>query len=774
MDGLRSEPNMPTETPVPQVEDSTVCFDLPVDGMTCASCAVRLEKVLSKVSGVVHSNVNFATSHATLAVRGGLVSRDRLVLAIERAGFSVPFVAPDLGDAAEAEAQRARDREHARILRRDTILSLALAFPVLVVGMAPHALGLVGVHAHSLFVSPAADLVCGLLTAAVLVIGGRHFFVDAIRQLRQGSANMNTLVSLGTAAAFALSVVASVRPSLFPERAVYFESAAVVVALVLLGRSMEARAKGRATDAILGLMELTPATASVLRGDDVVTIPARDVRTGDLVVVRPGDSIPADGVVERGESAVDESMLTGEAVPVSRGPGDRVLAGTVSTGGSFRYRATAVGRDTALAHIAAAVRDAQANKAPVQRLVDKVAGVFTPVVLVLALLTASVWLLAGGGVPAACLAATSVLVVACPCALGLATPTAILVATGTAARQGILFRDAEALERAGAATVLVFDKTGTVTRGRFRVAEVVAQEDGERGFSTEEILALAASLEQDSEHPLGQAIVVKTKEEGLKIESVTEMGSTPGRGVWGRVAGHDVLVGGDRLLAGRGVATGAREQITALEAGGRTVVRVAVDGRLAGLVALVDELRPEARDVVAELHALGLGTRLITGDNARSAQAAAVAAGVGSVEAEVSPEGKAARVVALRERPDGGPVTVVAMVGDGINDAPALAAADVGFAMASGTTVAVQAASVTLLRPDLRLLPIAIQLSRRTMRIIRQNLAWAFGYNVLAIPIAAGALYPLFGVRLSPMLAGAAMALSSVSVVTNSLRLKRR
>lgn len=723
-------------------------FDLPVQGMTCASCASRLQRVLGRVEGVEEATVNYATGVATLAVAPGEVDRAQLEAAVDQAGFTVPEGVDGEDPAALA---RARQEEQAREqvdLRNDTLLAAVLTLPVFVMGMG--------------FMSwRPGHWISMVLTALLLAKPGRRFFEDAVKVARTGSANMNTLVALGVGSAWALSAVATVAPEALGSHAVYFESAAVVVTLVLLGRWLESRAKSRAGEAVRALFELAPPTAEVVRGGTPVEVPADEVRVGDLVLARPGARIAADGLVERGRSALDRSLLTGESVPQAVGPGDPVMAGAVNHSGILRYRATATGKQTALAGIARLVHEAQAGRPPIQRLVDQVAAVFTPVVLVIALGTFAAWVALGPSVADAVLAAVSVLVIACPCALGLATPTAILVGTGEASRRGVLFRDARALEQLHGVRTVVTDKTGTLTQGRFGVVAVEPAEGAP--VDADGLRRALAALEADSEHPIGRALAQAAPE---PLPTAADVEVVPGLGITGTIEGRAWVVGNRRLLDGIDV---PEKAIAAHEAEGRTVVLAAADGAFVGLVALADPVRPEATEAVAALRARGVEVVMLTGDSDRVAQAVAARLGIQRVEAEVLPEDKARHVEALR-RARGG---AVAMIGDGINDAPALAAADVGVAMGAGAAVALEAAPVTLVSDDLRSIDTAITLSQATLRTIRQNLGWAFAYNVLAIPLAAGALYPAFGLRLSPMVAGAAMALSSVSVVANSLRLRR-
>jgi Cu+-exporting ATPase len=630
-----------------------------------------------------------------------------------------------------------------------------------------------------------------LLATPVQFWVGRDFYVGGWKALRNGTANTDVLVALGSSAAFFYSVPVLVALTLGDHglgEHLYFETAAVIITLIKLGKLLEARAKGETSAAIRSLMELRPATARVLEGGVEREVPVEAVEVDDQVVVRPGERIPVDGVVVEGRSAVDESMLTGESLPVEKGPGDEVVGASINTHGVLRLQATRVGADTALARIVRLVQEAQASKAPIQRLADRVAAVFVPVVLGVALATFLVWwLLADAGLTAALVRTVAVLVIACPCALGLATPTAVMVGTGKGARLGILFRSSEALERAQALSVVVLDKTGTLTLGQPVVQEVVVRVPAHQGVGAggspaepeddpeRWLLRLAASAERGSEHPLGQAVVRAARERGLALSEPARFRAFPGEGIEAVVDGSEVLVGTRRFLAGRGVETeGLAGEAERLQARARSPLWVAVGGEAAGLVAVADAVKPESREAVAELQAMGLRVIMLTGDQRATAEAVAREVGIREVRAEVLPGRKAEVVRELQAEGAG----LVAMVGDGINDAPALAQADVGIAIGTGTDVAMETADVTLMRGDPRTVSQAIRLSRATLRTIRQNLFWAFVYNVVLIPVAAGALYPLAFLpmmlrALHPMLAAFAMAFSSVSVVTNSLRLGR-
>jgi Cu+-exporting ATPase len=758
---------------------ATARFELPITGMTCASCAATIERALqSRIPGVVAATVNLAAERAVVDVIAGAVGRRQLAKAIEDAGYGVVEAeAADLEDA-EAAARRAEIREQTRKFWAGAAFTL----PLFLLSMGRD-LGLLGMWAHA----PWFSWVLMLLATPVQLYVGWDFYVGAWKSLRNGTANMDVLVALGSSSAYLYSVPVVIALTLGSPALgehVYFETAAVILTLIKLGKLLEARAKGETGEAIRRLMELRPRTARVLRDGEEIEVPADAVEVDDVLVVRPGEAVPVDGLVVSGRSAVDESMLTGESLPVDKKPGDQVVGATVNKEGVLRVQATRVGADTALARIIRMVRAAQGSKAPIQRLADRVAGVFVPVVLGVAAGTLVVWWLwAGVGFTPALVRTVAVLVIACPCALGLATPTAIMVATGRGAEEGILFRSSEALERAHALRVVVLDKTGTLTLGQPVVHEVVARAPAavsHAALEAEEaaadwVLRMAGSTEQGSEHPLGKAVVAAARERGLELSEPSRFEAVPGAGVLAHVDGHEVRVGTERFLRAGGVATeplGADAE--RMEAQARSALWVAVDGEAAGLLALADQVRPESREAVAALADLGLRVVMLTGDNRRTAEAVARSLGITEVRADLLPDQKADAVRALQESAQG----LVAMVGDGINDAPALAQADVGIAIGTGTDVAMETADVTLMRADLRALARAIELSRATLRTIRQNLFWAFAYNVVLIPVAAGALYPvrflpLFLRSLHPILAALAMAFSSVSVVGNSLRLRR-
>lgn len=723
-----------------------------VEGMECASCVARIEKAVSRLEGVDRIHVNLATRDARVRFDPARIDLRRIMDRVDALGFHArPPVDP---------AALATDHARAHRLKRLRFaVAAALALPVAIISMA-------GVTFAG------RDMLLLALTTPVVLWCGAPFFAGAWKLARHGAADMNTLIAIGVGAAYAGSIAlmlfgpsaASAHAAHASPHHLYFEAAAVIIAFVLLGRLLEDRAKGKATEAIRALLDRQPPTARVVRDGGEAEVPLADVAVDDVLIVRPGDKIPVDGVIVDARSAVDESMVTGESIPVDRAPGDEVIGATLNTTGSFTMRATRVGAATVLQQIVRAVQEAQGSKAPIAQLADRVAAVFVPAVIAIAAVSFAVWLALGGSLGDASTAAVSVLIIACPCALGLATPTALMVGLGRGARQGILFRSGEALECTHELEVLALDKTGTVTRGEPALTGLIAAEG-----TDDDLLALAASAEQRSEHPIAQAVVRAARERGLALEPVHGFLALEGHGVEAVVGDRRVLLGNPALMAQRGIAVpaslGQRLDDSAVQ--GHTPILVAADGAAVGMLAVADTPKPTSREAVAELRTLGLDVVLITGDHARTAAAIASQVGIERVLADVRPREKAERV---RELQRGG--RRVGMAGDGINDAPALAQADVGFALGSGTDVAIEAAAVTLLHSDLRDVAAAIRLSRVTMRIIRQNLFLAFVYNVLGIPIAAGVLHPFTGLLLSPMIASAAMAASSVCVVSNSLRLR--
>ncbi len=731
---------------------------LSVGGMHCASCVARIERSLSVLHGVVRASVNLATEKATVDYRPGVIAPADVRRAIEGLGYSVR-------EDATADAGKLEDREktiRAAATRRllvKTVVSALLSVPILLGSF------------HGLLPWHVPAVILWLLATPVQFWGGWQFYRGALAATRHKTTDMNTLIAVGSSAAYFYSVALILFPGFFQRTAgastmLYFDTSAVIITLILFGRLLEIRARGRTSDAIRRLMGLQAKTARVVRQGVEADIPVENVEAGDIIVVRPGEKIPVDGVVEDGRSAVDESMLSGEPIPVAKQAGDEVIGATLNKTGSFRFRATRVGKDTTLAQIIKLVEQAQGSKAPIQRLADVVAGYFVPAVMAIAVLTFAVWYFFGPQ-PAfnnALLSLVAVLIIACPCALGLATPTAIMVGTGKGAEHGVLIKSGAALEQAQKINAVVLDKTGTLTQGRPAVTDILPLGP----LSPEELLRLTASAERVSEHPLGEAIAKAAEERGIQTSPPTDFTAVPGYGVQATVDGRVVQVGNAPYLAdsmGRQLDQ-LRSRGEALQAEGKTLVYAAVDGQPAGLIALADTLKPHSREAVQSLRRMGLEVIMLTGDNRRTAQALAKEIGIDRVLPEVRPQQKATEIRKLQEQGK-----VVAMVGDGINDAPALAQADIGIAIGTGTDVAMETADITLISGDLRAVVTAIALSKATMRTIRQNLFWAFFYNTILIPAAAGALYPILGARLNPMWAAAAMALSSVSVVSNSLRL---
>ncbi len=737
----------------------------PVGGMTCASCVARVEQALSSIPGVVSANVNLASEKATVEYLEG-TELAALRRAVKDAGY-------ELGPEVQAlEDVSAASRREVRSLRDRFIVAAVLASIIMALGFAPPFAG-------------KSYLLWALATPVQFWCGWR-FYQGAWGALKHRTSDMNTLIAVGTSAAYFYSLVAVVRPGLFAtgmmEAHLYFDTSAMIIALVLLGRFLEARARGQTSEALRKLIGMQPKTATVIRAGKQREVPVEDVEIGDIILVRPGQRIPVDGIVRQGYSTVDESMITGESLPVDKKAGDEVIGGTINKTGSFQFEATRVGKETTLARIVRMVEEAQGSKAPIQRLVDVIASRFVPAVIGIAIVTFVVWYFVGPppALTFALLNFVAVLVIACPCALGLATPTAIMVGTGKGAEHGILIRNGESLERANRINSVLLDKTGTLTRGQPVVTDVIAASS----FPAEEVLRLAACAEQSSEHPLGQAVVRAAQEKKLALSLASDFNAIPGQGVEVVVEGKKLVVGNLKLMEERGLSlNGLEEKAAHFFAQGKTVMFVGRDAQVAGIIALADTLKPGAREAIQALHDMGIETAMITGDNRRTAEAIARQAGINRVLAEVPPERKAAEVGKLQREGK-----VVAMVGDGINDAPALAQADIGIAIGTGTDVAMETGDITLISGDLMGVVAAISLSKRTMRTIKQNLFWAFAYNTALIPVAAGVLYLAFGKTgvpaglhfilgehgfLNPMLAAAAMAASSVTVVSNSLRLRR-
>jgi Cu+-exporting ATPase len=735
---------------------------IPVTGMTCAACSGRVQRTLERTEGVASANVNLMTGAATVAYDPEVTSPARLVEAIHASGYGAELPGPEESGESLLDAQDAARAEEVRELRGKLALSASAGILAMALGMLQ--LGSDGLVRYALLG----------LTLPVVGWAGRHFYVRAWSALRHHGADMNTLIAVGTGAAFLYSVAVTLFAPWFAghgiEPLVYYETVVWIIALVLLGNLLEARAKGQTSGAIRRLIGLRPATARLVREGREEEVPLAALRQGDEVVVRPGETVPADGVILDGTSNVDESMLTGEPIPVPKKVGDQVIGATLNRNGAFRFRVEGVGSDTVLSRIIRLVQQAQGSKAPIQRLADRISAVFVPVVLSIAVATFVVWFDLGPA-PAylhGLVSAVTVLIIACPCAMGLAVPTAVMVATGRGAELGVLIKGGEPLERSHALDTVVFDKTGTITEGRPAVHSVERPIGGPAADDSE-LLALAAAVERLSEHPLAEAVAAEAARRGLPERPVTGFESRTGQGVVGWVGGRRVAVGNLALMREIGVDPGPLAgRADAIAAAGQSPMYVAVDEAPAGLIAVADPVKPTSAEAVARLTRLGLETVMLTGDNPRTAASVARSVGIPRVVAEVPPDRKLDEIRRLQEEG-----RVVAMVGDGLNDAPALARADVGIAMGTGTDVAVEAGAVTLMRGDPLGVVTAIDLARGAMRVIRQNLFWAFIYNVIGIPVAAGVLYPAFGLRLTPAMAAAAMAVSSVSVVSNSLRLRR-
>ena len=731
---------------------------IPVTGMTCAACQARVQRTLQKQSGVSDATVNLMMANATISFDPAVVSAERLVEAIRGAGYGAEIPAVEQSAFEEQEARDVATAREFGELRTKAITS-----------------GLIGAAAmaampwmHHYAWAPWALLV---VTTGVMLTAGAHFYRRAWAGIRHGGTDMNTLIAVGTGAAWLYSVIATVAPGFFTSRGVpadvYYEAVILIIAFILTGNAFEARAKRNTSVALRALVQLQPRTARVLRAGVERDVDIAHVMPGEVVVVRPGERVPVDGTVLQGASAIDESMLTGESLPVAKAVGDRVIGGTMNGTGAFQLSATTLGSDSVLARIVTLMRDAQGTRAPIQHLADRISAVFVPTVMGLAVLTFVAWYFLAETAPVVrgFAAAVSVLIIACPCAMGLAVPTAVMVATGKGAELGVLIKGGEALQRAGDVTTMVLDKTGTVTEGKPTVTDLIVLAAG----AEDRVLRLVASLERRSEHPLADAIVRHAAARSIVLADVEAFTSVTGQGATGVVDGVALAVGNAALMADYAIDLAPLAADAArLAHAGRTAMYVAADGALAGLIAVADPIKGTSREAIARLHAMGLEVVLLTGDHERTAQAIAREAGVDRVVAGVLPDGKVAEIRRLQ-----GEGKVVAMVGDGINDAPALVQADVGMAIGTGTDIAVEAGDIVLMRGDLRTAAQAILLSRRTMRTMKENLFWAFVYNVIGIPVAAGILYPTFGLLLSPVLASAAMAFSSVSVVGNSLRLRR-
>ncbi len=773
--------------------------DIAVRGMTCASCQSHVQHALEDQEGVTDASVSLMLANASVTFDPQRTNPDKLIRAINGSGYAASL--PASAESA-LEEQQTSEEEHDRefrSLRLRALVSLAAGIVAMILSLplmtpatgVPHAATMDPfmtwvMHALTPSLSAAFPALYAIdhavlswillfLTVFIMWWAGRQFYVRAWDATLRGTADMNTLIAVGTGAAFAYSVLATVSPQSLTSSGVapdvYYEAVIIIIALILAGSAFEARARRETTAALRSLAELRPPTARIVTADGEKDVPVESVIAGNTVLIRPGDRIPVDGIILSGTSTVDESMLTGESLPVEKRPGDTAIGGTVNRGGAFRMTVTATGAESVLAQIVKLMRSAQRSRAPIQRLADKVSAIFVPTVILIAMITFAVWMFAGetASPVRAFSASVAVLIIACPCAMGLAVPTAVMVASGQGARFGILIKGGEALQRAGEIDTMVLDKTGTITEGAPSVVDFMLVNSPTPEIPESEILSLAASLESYSEHPLAHAIVAYAKEKRVQFAQPESFESAAGRGATGIVSGHALAIGSAALMREWAIDVAPLDaRVGEHASAGRSVVYVNIDGKLVAAFALADRIRPTSRDAIAAMRAEGLAVTMLTGDNGRVARNIAAAAGIQSVIAEVLPEGKVAAIARLKQ----GGEHVVAMVGDGINDAPALAAADVGIAIGAGTAVAVEAADVTLVRSDLRGAVDAVRLSRKTMRIVRQNLFWALIYNVVGIPIAAGVLYPAFGILLSPIVASAAMALSSISVVGNSLRLR--
>lgn len=742
-----------------KVHKNEVSLSFKVEGMTCSACANRVERVVKKLEGVEEAAVNFASEKLTVSMDEDVIKVASLKAAVEKAGYKLII---------EGEVAPKKKYTPDQILLIRLIASLALTIPLLIITMG-HMVGMPLPH----IIEPIANplnfaLVQLILTVPVMVIGYK-FYTVGYKNLFKLSPNMDSLIAVGTTAAFLYSLYGTYMIAVGGEAGhqyvmhLYYESAATILALITLGKYLEARSKGKTSEAIKKLMGLAPKTATVIRENKEMVIPLEEVLVGDLVLVKPGEKLPVDGEVVEGNTAVDEAMLTGESIPVEKTVGSKVIGASINKTGFIKYRATKVGKDTALAQIIKLVEDAQGSKAPIAKMADVISAYFVPTVIGLAILAAVAWLIAGETPVFALTIFIAVLVIACPCALGLATPTAIMVGTGKGAENGVLIKGGEALETTYKIDTIVFDKTGTLTEGKPKVTDIIT-EDGKE----DELLALAASAEKGSEHPLGEAIVKGAEERNLSLKEIQNFNAIPGHGIEVTIDNKNILLGNKKLMIEQNINSDTLGQKSdALAEEGKTPMYIAIDGKLAGIIAVADTVKPSSKEAISTLHEMGLKVAMITGDNKKTAHAIARQVGIDIVLAEVLPEDKANEVQKLQNEGK-----KVAMVGDGINDAPALARADIGIAIGSGTDVAIESADIVLMRSDLKDVPTAIKLSKATIRNIKQNLFWAFGYNVLGIPVAMGILHLFGGPLLNPMIAAAAMSLSSVSVLLNALRLK--
>ncbi len=742
-----------------KVHKNEVSYSFKVEGMSCSACASRVERIVGKLEGVEEATVNFASEKLTISANADVVQVTKVKAVVEEAGFKL---------ITEGEEVPKKKYTSDQLLFRRLIASLALTIPLLIITMG-HMVGMPLPHIIEPMANPLNFALVQLVLTIPVMIVGYKFYTVGYKNLFKLTPNMDSLIAVGTTAAFLYSLYGTYRIATGGELGheyvmhLYYESAATILALITLGKYLEARSKGRTSEAIKKLMGLAPKTATVIREGKEVTIPLEEVIVGDLVLVKPGEKLPVDGEVIEGTTAIDEAMLTGESIPVEKAVGSKVIGASINKTGFIKYRATKVGKDTALAQIIKLVEDAQGSKAPIAKLADVISSYFVPTVIGLALLASVSWLIAGETPVFALTIFIAVLVIACPCALGLATPTAIMVGTGKGAEHGVLIKGGEALETTYKIDTIVFDKTGTLTEGKPKVTDIITEAGRE-----DELLVLAASAEKGSEHPLGEAIVKGAEEKGLALKEIQNFKAIPGHGIEVTIENQQVLLGNKKLMVEQNVditALGHKSDELAKE--GKTPMYIAIEGQLVGIIAVADTVKPSSKEAISILHEMGIKVAMITGDNKKTAAAIARQVGIDIVLAEVLPEDKANEVAKLQ-----GEGKKVAMVGDGINDAPALAKADVGIAIGSGTDVAIESADIVLMRSDLKDVPTAIKLSKATIRNIKQNLFWAFGYNILGIPVAMGILHVFGGPLLNPMIAAAAMSLSSVSVLLNALRLR--
>lgn len=732
-----------------------------IEGMTCASCAKTIERVTRKIDGVSEANVNLASEKLTISFDSSKVKLSDIKKAVEEAGYKL------IQEETTVDTDKERKDREIKSLWRRFLISVLFTVPVLYMAMG-HMLGLPLPELIAPMMNPKYFALLQLLLTVPLIIAGHRFYTVGFKVLIKRNPNMDSLIALGTSAAIVYGIFAVLqiyRGSVDYVNNLYFEAAGVIITLITLGKYLESVTKGKTSEAIKKLMGLAPKTAVILRNGLEVEIPIEEVEVGDIIVVKPGEKMPVDGEVTDGNTSVDESMLTGESIPVEKNVGDQIIGASINKNGSIKYKATKVGKDTALAQIIKLVEDAQGSKAPIAKMADIISGYFVPIVIAVAVVSGLAWFLAGATGIFSLTIFISVLVIACPCALGLATPTAIMVGTGKGAEYGVLIKSGVALETAHKVQTIVFDKTGTITEGKPKVTDILAIDD----LSEEDLLRLAASAEKGSEHPLGEAIVKEAEQRGLLFDKLDSFRAIPGHGIEVSIEGKDILLGNKKLMLDRKISLESIVESSDKLAGeGKTPMYIAISNKLTGIIAVADTVKENSKTAIESLHAMGIEVAMITGDNKRTAEAIAKQVGIDRVLAEVLPQDKAKEVVKLQEEGKR-----VAMVGDGINDAPALAQADIGIAIGSGTDVAMESADIVLMKSDLMDVPTAIDLSKKTIRNIKQNLFWAFGYNTLGIPVAMGVLHLFGGPLLNPIIAAAAMSLSSVSVLTNALRLKR-